>query len=78
MSIQEKVISLIRELGNIHPDIEITSETNLSSDLGFDSLDTVEFILALEKEFNTTYNDDEYTSLTTVKDFVDLIEKKRK
>jgi acyl carrier protein len=56
---------------------EITLETNFISDLGADSLDTVELILAIEEEFDIEVPDEESSKVTTVKDIVDYIEHKK-
>jgi len=55
---------------------DIKMEADLAGDLGLDSLDTVELTLALEQEYNIEIPDEELTDLTTVKDAVELIEKK--
>lgn len=55
---------------------EVKMESNLSDDLGLDSLDTVELTLALEQTYNIEIPDSELEDLTTVRDAVTLIEKK--
>lgn len=55
---------------------DITMEADLAGDLGLDSLDTVELTLALEQEYNIEIPDEELTDLASVKDAVELIEKK--
>ena len=54
---------------------KITLESSLSEDLGADSLDAVELIMALEDEFGVTVSDDVAQSIRTVGDIVELVEK---
>ena len=53
---------------------EVTNEASFTNDLGADSLDTVEFIMEFEKEFNVTIPDDQAEKITTVGDAVAYIE----
>lgn len=53
---------------------KVTMEANLESDLGADSLDAVEVIMALEEEFDLEFSDDAATSIKTVGDIVRYIE----
>ncbi|MBL6722764.1 MAG: acyl carrier protein [Candidatus Margulisbacteria bacterium] len=52
---------------------EITEEASYTEDLGADSLDTVELVMALEEEFSTEIADDEAERLTTVGKTVDYV-----
>lgn len=52
---------------------EITIDSSFTDDLGADSLDTVELVMALEEEFSTDISDEEAEKLTTVKKTVDFI-----
>lgn len=54
---------------------EISSESHFSDDLGADSLDTVELVMALEEEFEVEVPDEDAQGLTTVKATVEYIEK---
>ena len=54
---------------------KITYESDVVKDLGADSLDVVQLLMALEDEFGRTVSEDEATSLKTVGDIVNLIEK---
>lgn len=54
---------------------EITETTSLKDDLNLDSLDAVELIMRLEEEFDIEISDEDSTSITTVKEMVELIEK---
>ena len=53
---------------------EVTSEASFTNDLGADSLDTVELIMELEKEFDIQIPDDEAESITTVGDAISFVE----
>ena len=57
---------------------QITPEASFIDDLGADSLDTVELIMALEEEFDLEIPDEDAESLTTVKAVTDYIEDKTK
>lgn len=48
----------------------LTDESNLAEDLGFDSLDKVEFIIALEDEFGIELTDDQSDAIQTVGDAI--------
>ena len=53
---------------------EVTNEASFTNDLGADSLDTVELIMELEKEFNITIPDDQAEKITTVGDAISYVE----
>ncbi len=57
---------------------KVTLEANLKEDLGADSIDAVEVIMALEDEFGVHIDDDAATKISTVKDLVDYIENSSK
>lgn len=70
----EKVRELIaKELGVDKS--TITPETRLSEDLGADSLDAVELIMAVEDEFDISVSDEDAQSIRQVKDIIKFIEK---
>ncbi len=52
----------------------VTESASFVNDLGADSLDVVEFVMQVEKDFNIAIPDDEATKLTTVGDAVKYIE----
>jgi len=54
---------------------EVTPEANFTQDLGADSLDTVELVMAFEEEFGTEIPDEEAEKIQTVQDAVSYIEK---
>lgn len=74
MEIFDKIKSIISDELNIDQD-KITKEANIREDLGADSLDAVEVIMALEDEFGITIDDDTAQSFKTVGDLVDYVEK---
>ena len=53
---------------------KVVETASFVNDLGADSLDVVEFVMEVEKEFNITIPDEEATKLTTVGAAVDYIE----
>tara|TARA_B100000941_G_C28264538_1_gene428312 strand:+ start:342 stop:587 length:246 start_codon:yes stop_codon:yes gene_type:complete len=68
----EKVKKVIVDGLGVSEDI-IKLESSYTDDLGADSLDTVELVMALEEEFGTEIADEEAEKLTTVKKTVDFI-----
>lgn len=71
--IQERVKAIIADQLGVE-ESEITSEASFVDDLGADSLDTVELVMALEEEFGIEIPDEEAEKIATVKDAVDYIE----
>ena len=71
----EKVRKLIADELSID-EAKITLESRLSEDLGADSLDAVELIMALEDEFGVEVSDEIAQSIRTVGDIVNILEKK--
>jgi acyl carrier protein len=53
---------------------EVTAEASFTADLGADSLDTVELVMAFEEEFGIEIPDEEAEKIATVKDAVSYIE----
>ena len=53
---------------------EVNAEASFTNDLGADSLDTVELIMALEEEFDAEIPDEDAEKIATVKDAVDYIQ----
>jgi len=54
---------------------KVTENSSFIDDLGADSLDTVELVMAFEEEFSVEIADDAAETITTVKDAIDFIEK---
>lgn len=55
---------------------EVTETANFTNDLGADSLDTVELLMAFEKEFGVDIPDEETASIATVADAISKVEEK--
>jgi len=68
----QKVRTVIVDQLGVSED-EVTQEASFSDDLGADSLDTVELVMALEEEFGTEIADEDAEKLTTVGKTVDYI-----
>ncbi len=73
MSTFEKVKKIVHDKLGVE-ESKITETSSFVNDLGADSLDVVEFVMEVEKEFNITIPDEEATKLTTVGDAVKYIE----
>ena len=70
----EKIRTLLAEQINISQD-EIKMESDIINDLGADSLDVVEMLMAVETEFNVTVPDEIAMEMKTIGDVVSFIEK---
>ena len=75
MAVSEKIKSIIAEQLGVKAE-EVTPQASFIDDLGADSLDTVELIMALEEEFNVEIPDEDAEKMTTVGDAVRYIEEK--
>jgi len=75
MAVTEKVKSIISEQLGVKQE-EVTPEASFIDDLGADSLDTVELVMALEEEFGIEIPDEDAEKITTVGDAVRYIEEK--
>ena len=53
---------------------EVTTDASFVDDLGADSLDTVELVMALEEEFETEIPDEKAEKITTIQEAIDYIE----
>ncbi len=69
----EKIKSIVSEQLNISPD-KITPESSIIDDLGADSLDVVELVMALEENFGVEIPDEEAEKISTIGDIVTYIE----
>jgi len=74
MALFDDVKEVIVEQLNVSPD-EVKPEAKFVEDLGADSLDVVEMIMALEEKFEIEIPDSDAENIKTVKDVVDYIEK---
>ena len=74
-SIEEKVKDIIVEQLGVNPE-QVTSQASFIEDLGADSLDIVELVMALEEEFGVEVPDEDAEKLQTVGDVIKYIEDK--
>ena len=68
-TIEDRVKKVVVEQLGVSED-QVTAEASFVDDLGADSLDTVELVMALEEEFDAEIPDDKAESITKVKDAV--------
>jgi len=71
-SIEEKVKDIIVEQLGVNPE-QVTPQASFIEDLGADSLDTVELVMAFEEEFNVEVPDEDAEKLQKVGDVVSYI-----
>lgn len=75
MSVEDKIRSIISEQLGVKPE-EVNPQASFIDDLGADSLDTVELIMALEEEFGVEIPDEDAEKMVTVGDAIKYIEEK--
>ena len=75
MAVQDKITEIIVEQLGVKPE-EVVVEASFVDDLGADSLDTVELVMALEEEFGIEIPDEDAEKIQTVGDAVRYIEEK--
>ena len=73
MSVKDKVTAIISEKLSVDAK-EIVAEASFVDDLGADSLDLVELIMAMEDEFDIDISDEDAEKMTTVKDAFDYVD----
>ena len=71
-TVEERVKKLICEKLGVKEE-EVKDDASFVDDLGADSLDRVELVMALEEEFETEIPDEEAENITTVKEAIDYI-----
>ena len=76
MALFEEVKEIVAEQLNVNAD-EVKEESKFVEDLGADSLDVVELVMALEEKFDIEIPDDEAEKIVTVKDAMDFIQAKQ-
>ena len=74
-TISEKVKDIIVDQLGVNPE-QVTDTASFIEDLGADSLDTVELVMAFEEEFGVEVPDEDAEKLQTVGNVVEYIEKK--
>ena len=72
----EKIKSIVADQLGVDED-QVTEDASFIDDLGADSLDTVELIMAFEEEFDVEIPDEDAQKIKTVKDVIDYIESKQ-
>ncbi|MCK5235747.1 MAG: acyl carrier protein [Deltaproteobacteria bacterium] len=77
MSVESKVKKIIADRLNVSED-EVKGPASFIDDLGADSLDTVEMVMAFEEDFDIEIPDEDAEKITKVQDAIDYIEKKAK
>ncbi|MBI4987093.1 MAG: acyl carrier protein [Rhodocyclales bacterium] len=76
-NIEQRVKKIVAEQLGVN-EADIKNESSFVDDLGADSLDTVELVMALEEEFECEIPDEEAEKITTVQQAVDYINKNLK
>ena len=71
-TIEERVKKIVVEQLGVSED-EVNNESSFVDDLGADSLDTVELVMALEEEFDTEIPDEEAEKISTVQTAIDYV-----
>lgn len=74
MSIEEKIKKIICEQLEVSEE-DVVPEASFVDDLGADSLDQVELIMAMEEEFGISISDEEAEKIVTVRDAIEYIQK---
>ncbi|MDY7017008.1 MAG: acyl carrier protein [Nitrospirota bacterium] len=77
MDIEKRVKEIIAEQLGLSVE-EVANESSYVDDLGADSLDVVELVMALEEEFDIEISDDELEKIRTVQDTIDYIKQRVK
>ena len=72
-TIEERVKKIVAEQLSLK-ESEVKNESSFVDDLGADSLDTVELVMALEEEFETEIPDEEAEKISTVQSAIDYVE----
>ena len=72
-SVQERVTDIVAEQLGVNKD-QVNRETSFVNDLGADSLDTVELVMAFEEEFGIEIPDEDAEKITRVKEAIEYIE----
>ncbi len=71
-TVDEKIIKIICEQLDV-PEKDVVPEASFVDDLGADSLDQVELIMAMEEEFDVSIPDEDAEKIATVKDAIDYV-----
>ncbi len=74
MSVEEKIKKIICEQLEVNEE-DVVPEASFVDDLGADSLDQVELIMAMEEEFDVSISDEDAEKIVTVREAIEYIEK---
>ena len=72
MSVEERVVKIVCEQLGVGED-EVNTSSSFVDDLGAESLDTVELVMALEEEFDLEIADEEAEKITSVQEAIDYV-----
>jgi acyl carrier protein len=72
MSVEKRIKEIVAEQLGVE-ETQVTNEASFMDDLGADSLDTVELVMALEEEFDIEISDENAEKIQTVQDAIDYI-----
>jgi acyl carrier protein len=72
MSVEKRIKEIVAEQLGVEGS-QVTNEASFMDDLGADSLDTVELVMALEEEFDIEISDENAEKIQTVQDAIDYI-----
>ncbi len=75
MSVEERIRGIIARQLEVQPE-EVIPEASFADDLGSDSLDLVELVMAMEEEFGVEISDEEAERIQTVQDAINFIEER--
>jgi len=75
-TIEQRVKAIVAEQLGVKEE-EVNNDSSFVDDLGADSLDTVELVMALEEEFETEIPDEDAEKITTVQQAIDYINERR-
>lgn len=76
-TVEQQVKAIVAEQLGVKAE-QVTSDASFVDDLGADSLDTVELVMALEEEFEIEIPDEDAEKITTVQQAIDYINERRK
>jgi acyl carrier protein len=72
MSVEKRIKEIVAEQLGVE-ESQVSNESSFMDDLGADSLDTVELVMALEEEFDIEISDENAEKIQTVQDAIDYI-----
>ncbi len=75
-TIEERVVDIVVQQLGVDKN-KVTLQSSFVDDLGADSLDTVELVMALEEEFETEIPDDEAEKIRTIQEAIDYIKERQ-